>query len=515
MGMRKNRPYLLAILSGLLVGTSYIPFPPWAVFFCFVPLWLTWLEEKSVVRIFWTGWTTQFVLTLIGFNWVTYTVHEFGHLPWWAAGITLLLFSSFANLHVPLAGITWHYCARKLNFTSTARIWTLPLFMSVGERIFPMIFDWHFGYTWLWAGFPAFHLADIVGFVGLSNIGIFINALVLMAWLRFRSRQSWIPYVATAAVVFLLLNGAGWLHGRSWANENYDSKLRLLVVQANVGNQEKIASEVGGSYRDEIINRYFRLTQQGLSQFGGADYVVWPETAFPEVMPDPELSFGFAAKLRELIKTLGTGLMTGGYSVQQKTDLYTNSFFILNKEGRWSDSPYHKTMLLAFGEYIPGGDWFPIFYDWLPYTGHFGRGPGPSVLNAEGLRVGAQICYEGLFDWFTRKLGQKDAQIIVNVTNDSWYGTWQQPFQHLYMTLARGIEVRRPLVRSTNTGISSVVLASGEILEPSPLHKEWFHLYEIPYMSNPKSTIFMSWGYWLIPTLLAALFAWAAVRGRE
>src|ERR1700684_4495578 len=86
------RPLSLSILSGLLIGTSYIPFPPWAIFFCFVPLWISWMNENSWKRIFWTGWLTQFVLTLIGFNWVAYTVHEFGHMPWILAVPVLFLF---------------------------------------------------------------------------------------------------------------------------------------------------------------------------------------------------------------------------------------------------------------------------------------------------------------------------------------------------------------------------------------------------------------------------------------
>ena len=110
--------------------------------------------------------------------------------------------------------------------------------------------------------------------------------------------------------------------------------------------------------------------------------------------------------------------------------------------------------------------------------------------------------YEGLFDWFTRGLANKGAQIIFNVTNDSWYGPWQEPYQHGWMTLARAVEVRRPLVRSTNTGISTVALASGEIMTLSPIFEEWQHLFEVPYVSDPAPTIFMSWGYWLIPTVL-------------
>jgi apolipoprotein N-acyltransferase len=107
-----------------------------------------------------------------------------------------------------------------------------------------------------------------------------------------------------------------------------------------------------------------------------------------------------------------------------------------------------------------------------------------------------------LFDWFTRGLADKGAQILVNITNDSWYGTWEQPYQHLYMTLARAVEVRRPLVRATNTGISAVALASGEILPLSPVHQAWQHAYEVPYRIDPERTVFTRWGYLLFPWLL-------------
>jgi apolipoprotein N-acyltransferase len=188
---------------------------------------------------------------------------------------------------------------------------------------------------------------------------------------------------------------------------------------------------------------------------------------------------------------------------------------VLSKDGQWADKPYHKTHLLAFGEYVPFGEMFPKFYEWLPYTGHFGRGPGPTALDADGIKIGAQICYEGLFDRFTRGLAIKGAQVIVNVTNDSWYGTWEEPYQHLYMTLARAVEVRRPLIRSTNTGISTVIEANGKIHALSPLQQEWFHLYEVPYYSAGPETWFAGFGFWFFPVLMLLGFGFAILRGRQ
>ncbi|HMN67764.1 MAG TPA: apolipoprotein N-acyltransferase, partial [Bdellovibrionales bacterium] len=96
-----------------------------------------------------------------------------------------------------------------------------------------------------------------------------------------------------------------------------------------------------------------------------------------------------------------------------------------------------------------------------------------------------------------------------------WYGKWQQPMQHLYMTLARAIEVRRPLVRSTNTGITTVVLANGDILPLGPLHQEWFSLYEVPYSLEPATTPFMGWAYYAMPALLGLAVVAIPVVGRR
>ena len=180
--------YILPILTGLLVGTSYIPFPPWSIFFCLVPLWISWLNENSLKRIFWTGWLAQFVFNLIGFNWVAYTVHEFGFLPWWLAIPVLLLFCAVANLYIPLVGLFWGFARRRWGLKPSFAIWLLPISFAISERVFPMIFDWNFGYAWIWGEFPARHLADIFGFLGLSTLTLMANGLCLQAWCL-RERQ--------------------------------------------------------------------------------------------------------------------------------------------------------------------------------------------------------------------------------------------------------------------------------------------------------------------------------------
>lgn len=123
---------------------------------------------------------------------------------------------------------------------------------------------------------------------------------------------------------------------------------------------------------------------------------------------------------------------------------------------------------------------------WLfPGLGSFGQGGGPSVMKLDGFHLGPQICLESLYPTFSASMARQGAEIFSNVTNDSWFGKTFEPHQHMIMTLARAIENRRPLLRATNTGITTVALADGTILEKSPIGKEWVGAYTVPFKKNP------------------------------
>ena len=118
------------------------------------------------------------------------------------------------------------------------------------------------------------------------------------------------------------------------------------------------------------------------------------------------------------------------------------------------------------------------------------KGHGPELKVLGDFKIGPQICYESLFPYFSRKLSHLGTELILNLTNDSWYGTLSQPYQHLYLAAGRAIEFRRPFIRSTNTGISEVILANGNMLKASPIKKQWWHLYHVPYRKNPQATFY-------------------------
>jgi apolipoprotein N-acyltransferase len=499
--------YGLPILSGIFIGTSYIPFPPWAALFGFVPLWIFWLRQTELKPVIFGGMTTAFVFTLIGFNWMTYLLHEFAGLPWIFAVVGMILYALFAHTFVAIAGAVWFLLKRKLACSNALSLALLAIITILSEAYSFTLFDWNFGYSWFGYSVPIYQLAEIVGFSGLSAITLAFNLPIYLAW-KYRTEQKGKIIFGSVLGVFALLNLSGVaLEARL---PKPDAEFNVLMVQGNVGSMEKMAAESGDGYGQVILNRYLSLTHEALEAHKNEkiDFVFWAESAFPTFLGENLVDQNdYPRQLREFLKQHNVPLVTGAYSVKFPDRLLTNSLFLLDEQGEIIPPHYSKTILLAFGEYIPFEEFFPQIRNFLPPIGHFARGDGATTLfNLRGLKMAPQICYEGLFAYFSRDLANLGADAIVNVTNDSWYGTWQQPYQHFYMTLARGVEFRRPVLRVTNTGISSVGLASGEILQRSPIHEMWADVYRVPYLKNPPATFYQQWFY-LLPILLWLIFA--------
>lgn len=500
----KNSQWLLPVLSGIFIGTSYIPFPPWASLFCFVPLWLFWQQQTKLKNVLLSGVLTSFVYTLIGFNWVTYTLHEFAKVNWFVAGIGMVLFALLGHVFVPIAGLLWFWSRKLCVHPAWLSFALMSVFTALAELYVPMLFKWNFGYSWYGVGLPIYQWAEIIGFTGLSMLTILFNLLVLLAWRERARRVGKLSFVAILTV-FLGLNGGGiWLKNRL---PEPDASLIALLVQANIGNFEKLAMEHGKGFRTEILKKYLQVTDEGLTQNPKIDFAMWSETAFPSLLGGDYNQSDYAQALQEFLRTRQLALITGAYAKDRKSGLITNSLFAIDTDGTVTEPHYSKTNLLALGEYIPGEETFPWLRAMLPMVAHFGRGPGPTVLlKIKGYEMGPQICYESLYPEFSKGLADLGAQFIVNVTNDSWYGFWQEPYQHLYMTLARGIEFRRPVLRATNTGISTVSLANGEVLALSPMDTSWADTYRIPYQTQPQATFYQR-HFGMMPGLLWSVLA--------
>lgn len=486
-------------ISGIMVGTSWIPLPPWALFFCYAPLWFFALKKaKNWKEILFAGWVAQFTLTAFAFHWIAHTAHEFGYLPWPIAIVVLLIFAAGMHVYIPISLVAGMALHKKLSLKPGATLLVFAALLALLEVYWPSIFMWNMGYPLLWADSPLAQWADVVGFSGLS-FGIYLlNAWVTWLFIR-RNRLLGLGSLLVVSGVLVLLVWGGKERRTHW--QQTDSELKVLLVQANIGNTEKIYAEKGAGYQQEIIDQFLGLTDVGLKNFPDSELIIWPESAFPDRLNDYAKSHKYPSQLRSFLQSINKPLLTGAYSKdppgsKKRREDY-NAVFLMGADGELLDEPYHKSKLLIFGEYIPFGREFPILTKYNPGGEGWGWGQGPMIQKFGELGIGIQICYESLYPEFSAQLARLGSNLIVNVTNDSWFGPSFEPQQHLYMTLARAIETRRPLIRSTNTGITSAILADGTVLEKSPLFEKWHGQYAVKFQKNPELTFHSRFGSWL------------------
>ncbi len=457
---------------------------------------------------------TQFTLTLIGFHWVAYVSHEFGYMPWPFAIVMLLIFAAGMHIYIPLAAFVAAALRAKLNLKAGATFLLLALFTALLEQLWPSIFAWNMGYPLLWSQSSLVQWADVVGFAGLSTLVLLLNAWV--PWL-FLHRN--LKLAASSALLISLCLGA--LHWKALEKKELwrktDHELKALVVQANIGNSEKIYAEQGKGFQAFIANEFFRLTREGFAQNPDAQIAIWPESAFPDILNSFAESRTYPQMFHQFSQSIQKPIMTGAYSKDPPDKPFRddyNGIFLFDEKGQHIGEPYHKTQLLIFGEYIPFGREIPLIAKLNPGGVGWGRGQGPMTWTLMGITFGPQICYESLDPQFSSSLAKKGADILVNVTNDSWFGPRFEPEQHLYMTLARGLETRRPMIRSTNTGISSAILADGTVLQKSPLFEAWAGQFDVKFQTNAPVTFYSRFGAWL-PAVLLVLVGVILLIGRK
>ncbi len=553
--------YKAPLLSGVLFGSSFIPFPFFTLFFALVPLWFFIYCQKSFKKVLIGSLLCQALATFVGFNWMIYTFHSFGGMNWFISFILLILFCCFANICVLVSSCLWFVLVKKSSYSLpvSVKLILFPLIFSILHSLIPTIFPWDMGYPWFWGGLPGAQTAELWGFRFLDTLFYIFNLLFLILYkhLGDRGKKHLIKIIILLAcfcllgfyvhtifyififlllffythyfdsigkkaligtvVLFVCLNTLGFY--LKWRLPQPDKSLNVIVVQHNVGSvhhsnfSKRKALHILKDLTYKAVDRYAK-TEDKQKDIG---FVLWPEGAYGYTI---NKNHKRERKLSKIVEAMRIPLITG--AVSRDREKHSGSLVVFDREGNILKPVYDKTKLVIFGEYFPWIESFPFLRKLFPYfDSNFTPGKDVQVQELEGTQFGWQICYESLFDYISRKLAQKQAQVLVNITNDSWYGSWQEPLQHLTMNFARAIEVRRPLIRSTNTGYSGVIYADGtlaNVIYPdgavrkiSPLNKPWFYLYKVPYYSNPPKTLFMSWGYYINEMFLFFLFLFVGV----
>jgi apolipoprotein N-acyltransferase len=497
-----------AILSGLAYVLCFPRFDLPLLSVLFLPCLIYCVQNLKNRRQAWLlGFLLSFMVAVGGFHWIVYVSMNFGQMPLPLALALLLLFSLIAApqiLAFTVIGYHARFRVERLPLSLRPLFWA-TLYVGLEYLAhFLKIFPEHLGNTFI--AYPA--LAQSASLGGVALLGFLVLwPSASLAYMRTAGMRAW-PSLAISAGLLVGLYAWGGKSLERLAARPTET-LKVGFIQPNIDDIEKLALTSGSlQVVEQVIHHLIEKTVELASGPVKPDLIIWPETAYPIVFPalgpvNGFLANGYANLVREAVIKTGVPLLFGGYETEGDHDF--NSAILLSAKGS-TEAVYRKNVLLVFGEYFPLDTWFPSLKKLNPIMGNFGRGAGPEPLpfnfKGELLPLGVNICYEAILPGYMRGYARREARLFVNITKDSWFGDTFEPWQHLQLSALRSVEHGIPMVRSTNTGLSGVVLPTGktEILSP-PFH-EVEKVVEVPVPLEPKPTFYTNWGDW---------FAWLAL----
>lgn len=481
------RGHLLAIFSGALVTLSLAPYHLWPLGIlsaaALVWLWSDLTPRQAALR----GWFYGAGMLGTGTSWVYVSIHTFG-----AASIPLavLLTSFFCGglaLLVALQGYLYARFLRPNRFGNT-----------LGFTASYVLADWTrswilTGFPWLFLGYghlntPLAGWAPLLGVFGLTFLVVLTGSLAFHAILQKSLRPA-------VAAVIVWIAGAG-LQQIQWTKPSSQRAISVAMVQANIPQDVKWDRD---QYQ-RTLKLYSQLSQPLWSQ---ADIVVWPEAAIPGLY---QVSETFVEHIASIAKKHHSTFITG-IPYEDDSGQYFNSIMAFG-EGQ---GLYFKQRLVPFGEYVPLAQWLRgliAFFD-LPMSS-FSAGPANQpLLRAGEITLAPFICYEVVYPDMLREW-LPDADALITISNDAWFGDSIGPLQHLQMAQMRALESGRYLIRATGNGVTAIVDPRGQVL----VRSEQFVQQNLTGTIYPMRGItpFAATGSWPVIIFCMAIIAAAGIR---
>lgn len=442
----------------------------------------------------WGGMAHGLLLAVLMLYWIVNVLTHYGGLPVVGAGMALLLLGCYMACYSALFLVVLHFF--------------LPLFSPLGLLfLLPSLWtglEWVRG--WAFTGFPWMDLgcylafepwllqgAAFFGHHGLTWLLVFCNvALWLLFSRRFQTDRLKIG-VVSAVVVFVYVSVSCWIlpQQRTVATET----VRVGIVQGDVAQDMKWAAP----QQQETVTTYLLASERLAATSQPPDFLVWPETAMPFYPQGNALT----SQLRSFVTSRNIPLLSGApwYEIvdreKQEIAYYNAAFLLVPDRFRPLGGVVFKSHLVPFGEYIPFQNLLPFLAPLVESAGNFTAGQisTPLQINTAHtvVQAGVLICFESVFPELSRKWAAASANLLINMTNDAWYGRTSAPKQTLAMTVLRAVETRRAVVRSANTGFSALILPTGEINARTGLFVPAATIVDAPLREEMTSYVVFGW----------------------
>jgi apolipoprotein N-acyltransferase len=493
--------FAVLLLLGLPGGTEFRPILPVAL----VPLLFLALE-RSPWRRFFFGLLAGFLHFALLLYWIVIVLERYGNLPWFFSYPALALLSLYMALYI--GGFVTLAGAVLQRWGMAAALWLLP-FVWVGlDWIRSVLFS---GFPWMDLGYglwqaPLFiQTADLLGHYFITFLLVLCGCLCFFL-LHKGNRAPWSTPALHAGGVVLLCGAVvlyGYFRPLQLKEEIAATNDRAVigVVQGNIDQSRKWVAEE----QRRTIFKYLGQTDMLLRRENRPQLVVWPETALPFFpMRNPLIG-----EVRRFAKEKNVTLLVGSpwfeeIGTPQPDVRFFNSAFLVTPTGELTNS-YFKSHLVPFGEYVPLRQLLPFLAPLVEAVGDFTAGTVTEPLSSGTIKAGVLICFESIFPDIARKWVNAGANVLVNLTNDAWYGRSSAPSQSMAMTVFRAVETRRSLVRAANTGISGLIDPLGRIRYSSDIFIPWAESSEVDLLETVS--FYCRYGYLFAPlcALLAAV----------
>jgi len=507
--------FFLSLFSGLLLWLSFpggCGFWP-LLFVALVPL-LQVLRGESSKRACFYGLLCGLLHFTVLLYWIVIVLGRYGGLAWFISLPALLLLALYMASYLALFGMVANLILRV--FPAAVALWLLPSLWVGIDWLRGVLFT---GFPWMDLGYALYkvplliQVADLAGHHGVSFLIVFVNCSLLL----FFGRKNSIRSRLLILIPTLCLLGAAAIYSSiRFTQENEvlsaddTTKIEVGIVQGNIDQGLKWSPD----QQQRTVENYL-LRTKSLFASGHPSLVVWPETALPFY---PPANGTFMQPLERLVATDNFALLTGApwYEIVDRSAKkinFFNSALLLQPDGSLGGK-YYKTHLVPFGEYVPLKKFLPFLAPLVEAVGDFRSGSIEQPLLWQQAKLGVLICFESVFPDLSRQWVLAGANVLVNLTNDAWYGRSSAPRQSLAMAVLRAVETRRSLIRSANTGISGFVNPAGTMSKESGLFVPWAETEEV-VLSN-ELTVWARYGYLFAPIcLIVGLIGGLAAIGKS
>ncbi len=494
--------YLTVFIAGAVLALAFSPVDYYLIAVLSPSVLFYFFLSATPRSAAWLGWWFGLGLFGVGVSWGFVAIYVFGFSSILTSAVLTFIGISFLAAYIALQGYVSVFFVRKLNITNKFII------LIIVFPLFWLLLEWFRG--WFLTGFPWLSLgysqtnsllsgyAAVIGVFGISWLTALSSALLLVGFLYKKN-------ILTLFAIAIIWSGGYLLLQVNWT-EMTGEPVKVSLIQGNVEQMRKWDPD----HFEKRKQRYLSLTRKHWD----SDLILWPENSLTIFHHQLEKTF-----LKPLIKESrknNTDIILGLPVLDREKDEYFSSLMAINNSASIGNKTqfYHKNHLVPFGEYVPFASLLRgliAFFD-LPMSGFTAGKYNQKLLIAAGQKIAPTICYEDAFgEDLIRFL--PEATLILNASNNAWYGDSFAPHQHLQISQMRALETGRDLMRVTTNGVSALINHKGKIISRSPQ----FKAYVVTGFVQPRSgsTPYVRWGNTLILLLILIGFIGSIVISRK